>query len=99
MPVRAFLHRSAEKKGICLRILDLFKFMLNIAAPKGNAQMAELVDARDSNSRFERSAGSIPVLGTEKNLITFKLSGFYFFIPIMNFTKCEPPWYQPLKTI
>jgi hypothetical protein len=27
--------------------------------------MAELVDARDSNSRFERSAGSIPVLGTQ----------------------------------
>ena len=26
--------------------------------------MAELVDARDSKSRFERSVGSIPTLGT-----------------------------------
>ena len=37
--------------------------------------MAEPVDARDSNSRFERSAGSIPVLGTKTPTI---IVGVYF---------------------
>jgi hypothetical protein len=32
-PVISYFNRSAGKKEICLRILDLFKFMLNIAAP------------------------------------------------------------------
>lgn len=33
------------------------------------AQLAELVDALDSNSSIERCAGSIPALGTEALLI------------------------------
>ncbi len=40
--------------------------------------MAEPVDARDSNSRFERSAGSIPVLGTKLNPPEY--SGDFYFV-------------------
>ena len=43
--------------------------------PVRDARVAELVDARDSNSRSARSVGSIPTPGTEKPRI---IRGFFW---------------------
>ena len=43
--------------------------------PYRDARVAELVDARDSNSRSARSVGSIPTPGTQK---ASQLRGFLF---------------------
>ncbi len=43
------------------------------------AEMAELVDARDSKSRAARRAGSIPALGTKECKPLEKSRGFFRF--------------------
>ena len=47
--------------------------------PHLKAQMAELVDAYVSGAYIERCAGSIPVLGTKKNLEINDFQGFFLF--------------------
>ena len=42
--------------------------LLRCTLDKPLAQMAELVDAPDSKSGFERSAGSSPALGTNRSI-------------------------------
>gem|GEM_PF-2412910 len=56
-----------------------------------SAQLAELVDALDSNSSIERCAGSIPALGTRPEKGDYSLlSGFFYFYFTTSTAICYP---------